>query len=141
MRRGRGGLYRCLYHSFLNNTSLLLPSSKSFNHITVLFLLFSTLWLQLELFLSSGTICLSIYSLVAGIFGMNIPYTWNEDHGFMFKWVCNYLFHYLVNLGCEHLNAYKERLLPRGTSSASCTPTATSTRCFTTTYPEPPLPA
>ena len=111
MRRGRGGLYRCLYHSFLNNTSLLLPSSKFFNHITVLFLLFSTLWLQLELFLSSGTVCLSIYSLVAGIFGMNIPYTWNEDHGFMFKWVCNYLFHYLVNLGCEHLNAYKERLV------------------------------
>ncbi|XP_075477295.1 magnesium transporter MRS2-I-like isoform X1 [Primulina tabacum] len=43
--------------------------------------------IQLELFLSSGTVCLSIYSLVAGIFGMNIPYTWNEDHGFMFKWV------------------------------------------------------
>ncbi|KAL0367118.1 UNVERIFIED_CONTAM: Magnesium transporter MRS2-2 [Sesamum radiatum] len=37
--------------------------------------------IQLELFLSSGTVCLSIYSLVAGIFGMNIPYTWNEDHG------------------------------------------------------------
>ncbi|XP_010649991.1 magnesium transporter MRS2-2 isoform X3 [Vitis vinifera] len=43
--------------------------------------------IQLELFLSSGTVCLSIYSLVAGIFGMNIPYTWNDDHGFMFKWV------------------------------------------------------
>ncbi|KAL2242462.1 magnesium transporter MRS2-I [Sesamum indicum] len=43
--------------------------------------------IQLELFLSSGTVCLSIYSLVAGIFGMNIPYTWNEDHGYMFKWV------------------------------------------------------
>ncbi|KAK6138723.1 hypothetical protein DH2020_027534 [Rehmannia glutinosa] len=43
--------------------------------------------IQLELFLSSGTVCLSIYSLVAGIFGMNIPYTWNENHGFMFKWV------------------------------------------------------
>ncbi|KAL0322440.1 UNVERIFIED_CONTAM: Magnesium transporter MRS2-I [Sesamum angustifolium] len=43
--------------------------------------------IQLELFLSSGTVCLSIYSLVAGIFGMNIPYTWNQDHGYMFKWV------------------------------------------------------
>lgn len=43
--------------------------------------------LQLELFLSSGTVCLSIYSLVGAIFGMNIPYTWNDDHGYMFKWV------------------------------------------------------
>ncbi|GAB2217656.1 hypothetical protein Droror1_Dr00000859 [Drosera rotundifolia] len=43
--------------------------------------------IQLELFLSSGTVCLSIYSLVAGIFGMNIPYTWNDDHSYIFKWV------------------------------------------------------
>ncbi|KAL0551134.1 hypothetical protein IC582_010216 [Cucumis melo] len=43
--------------------------------------------IQLELFLSSGTVCLSIYSLVSAIFGMNIPYTWNDDHGYMFKWV------------------------------------------------------
>lgn len=43
--------------------------------------------IQLELFLSSGTVCLSLYSLVAGIFGMNIPYTWNENHGYIFKWV------------------------------------------------------
>ncbi|PIA57107.1 hypothetical protein AQUCO_00600082v1 [Aquilegia coerulea] len=43
--------------------------------------------IQLELFLSSGTVCLSIYSLVAGIFGMNIPYTWNDNHGYIFKWV------------------------------------------------------
>lgn len=43
--------------------------------------------IQLELFLSSGTVCLSIYSLVAAIFGMNIPYTWNTDHGYVFKWV------------------------------------------------------
>ncbi|OIW17879.1 hypothetical protein TanjilG_00242 [Lupinus angustifolius] len=43
--------------------------------------------IQLELFLSSGTVCLSFYSLVAAIFGMNIPYTWNENHGYMFKWV------------------------------------------------------
>ncbi|KAG5004497.1 hypothetical protein JHK86_028636 [Glycine max] len=43
--------------------------------------------IQLELFLSSGTVCLSFYSLVAAIFGMNIPYTWNDNHGYMFKWV------------------------------------------------------
>ncbi|KAG8636763.1 hypothetical protein MANES_15G036500v8 [Manihot esculenta] len=43
--------------------------------------------IQLELFLSSGTVCSSFYSLVAGIFGMNIPYTWNDNHGYMFKWV------------------------------------------------------
>jgi magnesium transporter len=43
--------------------------------------------IQLELFLSSGTVCLSLYSLVTAIFGMNIPYTWNEQHGYMFKWV------------------------------------------------------
>ncbi|XP_057424205.1 magnesium transporter MRS2-I [Lotus japonicus] len=43
--------------------------------------------IQLELFLSSGTVCLSFYSLVAAIFGMNIPYSWNDNHGFMFKWV------------------------------------------------------
>ncbi|XP_043692622.1 magnesium transporter MRS2-I-like [Telopea speciosissima] len=43
--------------------------------------------IQLELFLSAGTVCLSIYSLVAGIFGMNIPYTWNDNHDYLFKWV------------------------------------------------------
>ncbi|KAK9684233.1 hypothetical protein RND81_10G195600 [Saponaria officinalis] len=43
--------------------------------------------IQLELFLSSGTVCLSIYSLVTAIFGMNIPYQWNDNHGYCFKWV------------------------------------------------------
>ncbi|KAL1215420.1 Magnesium transporter MRS2-2 [Cardamine amara subsp. amara] len=43
--------------------------------------------IQLELLLSSGTVSLSMYSLVAGIFGMNIPYTWNDGHGYMFKYV------------------------------------------------------
>lgn len=43
--------------------------------------------IQLELFLSSGTVCLCVYSLVAAIFGMNIPYPWRENHGFLFKWV------------------------------------------------------
>ncbi|CAL5413435.1 unnamed protein product [Camellia sinensis] len=41
--------------------------------------------IQLELFLSSGTVSLSIYSLVAGIFGMNIPYTWNDHYGYMWS--------------------------------------------------------
>ncbi|XP_024023743.1 magnesium transporter MRS2-I isoform X2 [Morus notabilis] len=43
--------------------------------------------IQLELFLCSGTVCLSVYSLVAAIFGMNIHYTWKEGHGYVFKWV------------------------------------------------------
>ncbi|CAJ1932831.1 unnamed protein product [Sphenostylis stenocarpa] len=43
--------------------------------------------IQLELFLSSGTVSLAFYSLVAAIFGMNMPYTWNEKHDYMFKWV------------------------------------------------------
>ncbi|KAL0458264.1 UNVERIFIED_CONTAM: Magnesium transporter MRS2-I [Sesamum latifolium] len=43
--------------------------------------------IQLELFLSSGTVCLSMYSLAAAIFGMNIPYPWREHHGYLFKWV------------------------------------------------------
>ncbi|KAK2648508.1 hypothetical protein Ddye_015997 [Dipteronia dyeriana] len=43
--------------------------------------------IQLELILSSGTVCVNVYSLVAAIFGMNIPYTWNQNHGYVFKWV------------------------------------------------------
>ncbi|KMT10283.1 hypothetical protein BVRB_5g120390 [Beta vulgaris subsp. vulgaris] len=43
--------------------------------------------IQLELFLSSGTLCLSVYSLVAAVFGMNIPYTWRDNHEYLFKWV------------------------------------------------------
>ncbi|KAG2380485.1 Magnesium transporter [Vigna angularis] len=42
--------------------------------------------IQLEVFLNSETVCLSFYSLVAAIFGMNIPYTWNDNHDYMFKW-------------------------------------------------------
>ncbi|XP_075655829.1 magnesium transporter MRS2-I-like [Castanea sativa] len=60
--------------------------------------------IQLELFLSSGTVCLSIYSLIAGIFGVNIPYTWNDDYGYMFKWViivsgaiCAFLFILIIS--------------------------------------------
>lgn len=43
--------------------------------------------IQLELFLNSGMLAMSIYSLVTAIFGMNIPYTWNQDYGYTFKWV------------------------------------------------------
>ncbi|KAK8919197.1 Magnesium transporter MRS2-I [Platanthera zijinensis] len=43
--------------------------------------------IQLELFLSSGTCSLTMFSLIAGIFGVNIPYSWNENHGYLFKWV------------------------------------------------------
>ncbi|XP_075639980.1 magnesium transporter MRS2-I-like isoform X2 [Castanea sativa] len=43
--------------------------------------------IQLELFLSSGTVCLSVYSVVAAIFGMNIPNILNKEHGYAFKWV------------------------------------------------------
>ncbi|KAK1287064.1 Magnesium transporter MRS2-I [Acorus calamus] len=42
--------------------------------------------IQLELFLSSGTVCLSFYALIAGIFGMNIPFSWKDDHGYVYKW-------------------------------------------------------
>ncbi|XP_040989958.1 magnesium transporter MRS2-I-like isoform X2 [Juglans microcarpa x Juglans regia] len=54
--------------------------------------------IQLELFLSSGTVCVSIFSLVTAIFGMNIPYTWNDNHGFMFKWVV-----IVTGIGCSLL--------------------------------------
>ncbi|TXG63763.1 hypothetical protein EZV62_010757 [Acer yangbiense] len=43
--------------------------------------------IQLELILSSGTVCVNVYSLVTAIFGMNIPYTWTQNHGYVFKWV------------------------------------------------------
>ncbi|CAH9051395.1 unnamed protein product [Cuscuta epithymum] len=43
--------------------------------------------IQLELFLSSGTVCLTVYSMVAAIFGMNIPHPWKDHHGYLFKWV------------------------------------------------------
>jgi magnesium transporter len=43
--------------------------------------------IQLELVLSSATVVVAVYSLVAGIFGMNIPYMWNQNHSYVFKWV------------------------------------------------------
>ncbi|KAL1550164.1 Magnesium transporter MRS2-I [Salvia divinorum] len=60
--------------------------------------------IQLELFLSSGTVCLAVYSLAAAIFGMNIRYPWRENHGFLFKWVvmvtlvvCGFLFLWMIS--------------------------------------------
>lgn len=43
--------------------------------------------IQLELVLSAGTVVMALYAAVAGIFGMNIPYTWNDGHDYVFKWV------------------------------------------------------
>ncbi|XP_026437008.1 magnesium transporter MRS2-I-like [Papaver somniferum] len=44
--------------------------------------------IQLEHILNSGTFCQTILTQVTGIFGMNIPFTWNHaPYGFMFKWV------------------------------------------------------
>ncbi|CAI9118305.1 OLC1v1019861C2 [Oldenlandia corymbosa var. corymbosa] len=43
--------------------------------------------IQLDFFLSTGTVSLTIFALVTGIFGMNIPYTWKTGHGYLFKWV------------------------------------------------------
>ncbi|XVF28709.1 hypothetical protein REPUB_Repub15cG0053400 [Reevesia pubescens] len=45
------------------------------------------LLIQLDLFLSSGTVCLSIFALVTSLLGMNIPYAWNTGHNYLFKWV------------------------------------------------------
>ena len=42
---------------------------------------------QLELVLSAGTVVMALFAAVAGIFGMNIPYTWNNGYGYVFKWV------------------------------------------------------
>lgn len=43
--------------------------------------------IQLELVLSAATVVLAMYASVAGIFGMNIPYTWTKGYGYVFKWV------------------------------------------------------
>ncbi|XP_061353431.1 magnesium transporter MRS2-I-like [Gastrolobium bilobum] len=46
--------------------------------------------IQLEMFLNSGDLSLSFYSLVTGIFGMNFPFSWNQNHGYLFKWVVTF---------------------------------------------------
>ncbi|KAL7251597.1 hypothetical protein ACSBR1_013440 [Camellia fascicularis] len=43
--------------------------------------------IQLELLLTSAGISVSLCSTMAGIFGANIPFTGNSNHGYMFKWV------------------------------------------------------
>lgn len=47
----------------------------------------SAVFVQLELILSSASVVTALYALVAGIFGMNLPYKWNEGYGYVFKWV------------------------------------------------------
>lgn len=54
--------------------------------------------IQLELFVSSSSVCLALYSLVCAIFGMNIPYKWREHHDHLFKWVV-----ILTGLACGSL--------------------------------------
>jgi len=70
----------------------------------------SSTLMQLELFLSSGTFCLAFYSLVTAIFGMNIPYTWNDDHDYLFKWVCKWLLfthvHIYIYIGFANLQQF-----------------------------------
>ncbi|MCO5580328.1 hypothetical protein L7F22_034194 [Adiantum nelumboides] len=43
--------------------------------------------IQLELVLNAGAVVLSVYAAVAGIFGMNVQYTWMIGHSHVFKWV------------------------------------------------------
>ncbi|XP_077247371.1 magnesium transporter MRS2-I-like [Tasmannia lanceolata] len=43
--------------------------------------------IQLNLFLTAGNVCLSIYDFVTSLLAMNVPYNWNNNHGYMFKWV------------------------------------------------------
>ncbi|XP_058086562.1 magnesium transporter MRS2-2-like isoform X2 [Magnolia sinica] len=43
--------------------------------------------IQLDVFLVTVTLSVIICSLVAGIFGVSMPYTWNHNHGYVFKWV------------------------------------------------------
>ncbi|KAI3459456.1 hypothetical protein Pfo_016119 [Paulownia fortunei] len=42
--------------------------------------------MQLDLFLSTGNLSLSVHAMVCGILGMSIPYDWNNNHGYLFKW-------------------------------------------------------
>ncbi|MCO5610841.1 hypothetical protein L7F22_065083 [Adiantum nelumboides] len=43
--------------------------------------------IQLELVLNAGAVVLSVYVAVAGIFGMNVQYTWMIGHSHVFKWM------------------------------------------------------
>ncbi|KAG0458373.1 hypothetical protein HPP92_023530 [Vanilla planifolia] len=43
--------------------------------------------LELDLFLNSANGALSINSLISATFGMNLPFSWNENHGYIFTWV------------------------------------------------------
>lgn len=39
--------------------------------------------------LSFGIVCILMYFMIVGIFGMNILYIWNDEYGYVFKWVWN----------------------------------------------------
>ncbi|XP_077247367.1 magnesium transporter MRS2-I-like isoform X2 [Tasmannia lanceolata] len=43
--------------------------------------------IQLDLFLTAGNVCLSIYDFVTSLMAMNVPFNWNNNHGYVFKWV------------------------------------------------------
>ncbi|XP_027164897.1 magnesium transporter MRS2-I-like [Coffea eugenioides] len=64
--------------------------------------------MEVELFLSVTFICLSIYSTVAQLFGMSIPYSWNFGYGYLFKWVViipglfsSFLFIFVISHACR----------------------------------------
>lgn len=78
----------CWFHFYIFPCLMLPLCLLNLEQLFLAYVLFSSQFVvQLELFLSSGTVSLSIYSLVGAIFGMNIPYTWNDGYGYMFKWV------------------------------------------------------
>ncbi|CDO99155.1 unnamed protein product [Coffea canephora] len=44
-------------------------------------------FIQIELVLSAAAASIAIHSLVAGIFSVSVPYTWNNGYAYTFKWV------------------------------------------------------
>ena len=106
-----GAVYMCIWvvfelllHSFL----FLLGCELKLFLISLIACLYPP-WLQLELVLSSGTVSMAIYSLIAGIFGMNIPFSWNDNHNYVFKWVSAKLQH--KNLGLLVIEIYSSSLI------------------------------
>lgn len=64
-------------------------------------------------------VAITVYSLVSGIFGMNIKFPWNDHHGYLFKWVkaCNLYLRLLIHIFCfgcyvDSLFQYRLSLLP-----------------------------
>lgn len=46
-------------------------------------------FIQVELVLSAAAASIAIHSMVAGIFSVSVPYTWNYGHPETFKWVAS----------------------------------------------------